>query len=98
MSYSGIVVQADPSGLAEVAERLVGLPGVQIHQKHPETGRMVLTLEAGTGDEEVAGLRRIQKVPGVVTADLVYHRLPRESDQDADEQPSQNTVPKRGEI
>lgn len=98
MSYSGIVVRADPAGLAKVADRLNDLPGVQVHQKHPESGRVVLTLEAGTADEEVAGLRRIQTIPGVVSADLVYHRLPHHDDAEADDQSSQHTSTQRGEI
>ena len=98
MSYSGIVVRANPAGLAEVAERLVELPGVQVHQKHPESGRVVLTLEARTSDEEVAGLRRIQTIPGVVSADLVYHRSPHDDDAEADDQSSQHTSTQRGEI
>ena len=98
MSYSGIVVRADPKGLAEVADRLVALPGVQVHQRHAESGRMVLTLEAGTPDEEVAGLRRIQTVPGVVSADLVYHRLPRDEESDGDAKTPPNTGAQRGEI
>lgn len=98
MSYSGIVVRADPAGLAEVADRLVELPGVRVHQKHPESGRMVLTLEAGTADEEVAGLRRIQTIPGVVSADLVYHRLPQDDDPEGVDQSSPNTSTQRGEI
>jgi nitrate reductase NapD len=98
VSYSGIVVRADPAGLAKVADRLNDLPGVQVHQKHPESGRVVLTLEAGTADEEVAGLRRIQTIPGVVSADLVYHRLPHHDDAEADDQSSQHTSTQRGEI
>ncbi len=81
-----------------MADRLAKLPGVQVHQRHAESGRVILTLEARTADEEVAGLRRVQIVPGVVSADLVYHRLPRDGEPDGDDQPPPNTRTQRGEI
>ncbi len=80
MSFSGILVRAVPAELSVIAQRLGALSGVRVHQTDPEGGRLVLTLEASSGDEEINGLRRIQQVPGVVSADLVYHRI-------ADDQP-----------
>jgi nitrate reductase NapAB chaperone NapD len=75
LSYSGILVRARPAGLPDLAARLAALPGVRVHQQDPARGRLVLTLAAETADEEVEGLRRIQRLPGVISADLVYHRL-----------------------
>jgi nitrate reductase NapD len=75
LSYSGILVHARPGDLDVLAARLAALPAVRVHQRDAETGRLVLTLEADTVDDEIQGLRRIQQTEGVVSADLVYHRL-----------------------
>ena len=49
-------------------EALRALPGVEVHQV--EAGRAVVTQETGEQEE---GLRRIQALPGVLHAELVYH-------------------------
>jgi nitrate reductase NapD len=101
MSFSGILVRALPSQVPALAPRLDALAGVRVHQTDPESGRLIVTLEAGSTDDEVAGLRRIQQVPGVVSADLVYHRIVDDSSgalaaaAAADAEPPQN--PHRGE-
>ena len=75
MSYSGILVRAVPGDQSALASRLDALEGTRVHQQDPDGGRLVLTLEAVTVDEEIEGLRRIQREPGVISADLVYHRV-----------------------
>ena len=75
MSYSGIVVRAQPASLTGLVKALADLPGIEVHQSDPATSRLILTLEAASVDDEIEGLRRVQRVPGVVSADLVYHRL-----------------------
>ena len=75
MTCSGILVHAEPGDLSPLADALARLPGTQVHQQDPATGRLVLTLDAPTTNDEVDGLRRIQQTPGVVSASLVYHRL-----------------------
>ena len=75
MTFSGILVHTEPGDLASLAETLDRLPGTRVHQQDPATGRLVLTLDAPTVNDEVDGLRRIQQVPGVVSASLVYHRI-----------------------
>lgn len=76
MSVSGILVRTRSDRMSRLATSLGELPGVRVHQQDPENGRLVVTLEAGSVDEEIEGLRRIQKMPGVISADLVYHWLP----------------------
>jgi nitrate reductase NapAB chaperone NapD len=75
VTFSGILVNAAPGDLAPLANELERLPGTRVHQQDPATGRLVLTLEAPTVNDEVDGLRRIQQVPGVISANLVYHRI-----------------------
>ena len=49
------------------------LPGIELHQEDPETGKLVLTQEAETDEDQMNGIRRIQIIPGVNIAELVYH-------------------------
>lgn len=73
MNYSGILVLVNPERTDEMAETLNALPGVEVFQRDPGKGRMVLVQEASNIDSEVDGLRRIQTVPGVTLAEMVYH-------------------------
>ena len=75
MSVSGILVNASPGDLTALAEELGSLPGVCVHYRDDATGRLIVTLDAASLNEEVEGLRRIQRIDGVVAADLAYHNL-----------------------
>jgi nitrate reductase NapD len=97
LSYSGIVVRVRPAALAELAPGLSELPGVRIHQQDTDSGRLVLTLEAESVDEEIEGLRQIQRFPGVISADLVYHRLPTDTGSNRPNQPLRTPDSQRGE-
>jgi len=78
---SGIVVTARPGELDAVRRRLEALPGVTVHAVDPPTGRLMVTQEAADTRAQMEGLRAMQRLPGVLVADLVYHlrepRLPR---------------------
>ena len=75
VTFSGILVHAAPGHFDSLVTRLRTLPGTEVHQQDRDNGRLVVTLEAPTVDDEIDGLRRIQKEPGVLSASLVYHRL-----------------------
>ncbi len=83
MNISGILVVVSPSELEAGMAALKGLPGVEVHHTDAATGRIVVTQEAGTVNDEVEGLKRIKALPGVAMAEMVYHYL------DEDELPSQ---------
>jgi nitrate reductase NapAB chaperone NapD len=48
-------------------------------------------------DEEIEGLRQIQRFPGVISADLVYHRLPTDTGSNRPNQPLRTPDSQRGE-
>ncbi|MBK6336719.1 MAG: chaperone NapD [Betaproteobacteria bacterium] len=50
-----------------------GAAGVEVHHTDAATSRVVVVQEAPTIEDEVDGLRRIQALPGVVAAEMVYH-------------------------
>jgi nitrate reductase NapAB chaperone NapD len=75
MHFSGILVTAHPRGLVDTSRRVEALPGVEVHYLDPEGGRIVAVLETETLEEQQEGLRRLERVPGVLAAALVEHRF-----------------------
>lgn len=70
---SGIVVTARPGQLEAVRSSLGGLEGVRVHQVDPPTCRIVITQVAASDSEQQERFRRLQQLPGVLAADLVYY-------------------------
>lgn len=75
MNVSGVLVIAPAAEFDAVVERLDTLQGVEVHHKHRETGRIVVTIEAGSTHEEVEILRRVKALPDVLMAEMVYHHF-----------------------
>lgn len=73
MNLSGILVVAVPERCEEVAEALAALPGVEVHQKDPANGKIIVVQEASTIRDEADGAREMQRLPGVVSVNMVYH-------------------------
>ncbi len=73
MNVSSVVVRLAPDDVAEGVRRLGGLPGVEVRFTDAARGRIVVTQETLTTDEQEAGLRRIQALPGFLSAELVCH-------------------------
>jgi nitrate reductase NapD len=75
MNISGILVVAKPERLAEVVPALGALPGVEIHQVDEASGRVIVVQEAEDIHAEIASVKEIKAVPGVVMAEMVYHYI-----------------------
>jgi len=73
LQYSGIVVTVTGSTLSDTVTRLNALPGVEVHQTDTDRGKIIAVLEGEALEEHGDMLRRIQDLPGVVTADLACH-------------------------
>jgi nitrate reductase NapD len=73
MNLSGIAISIRPQRFDDTVALLGDLPGVEVHYQDPASARIVVVQEAESVDDEVAGLKRIKSVPGVVVAELVYH-------------------------
>ena len=73
MNISGILVVTSPEHVDDVSEKLTALPGIDIHFTDNNTGRIVITQEAETINEEVNGLKRIRTIPHVVLAEMSSH-------------------------
>ncbi len=73
MNISGIMVTALPEHVAEVAQSLSALQGLEVFQTDVASGKLVVVQEAASVGEEVEGFKRIRAVPHVIAADLVQH-------------------------
>ncbi len=71
MNISGVVVRTKPEHLEEVIKSLEESGMCDVHF-HDEEGRIVVTIEAETTEEEVFKLKAIQSLEHVLSADLVY--------------------------
>jgi len=81
MNLSGIVVVV-PAAHVEAAIGALGqLPGVEVHHTDRATGRIVVTQQATSVGAEVEGLRRIQALPNVILAEMVYHYFESQEEQ-----------------
>ncbi len=75
MNYSGILVIVPPAELEATVVRLEELPGVEVHHRDPESGRLIVVQEAPTVGAEVDGLKRIKSLPHIVLAEMVEHHF-----------------------
>ena len=80
MNISGIMVTALPEHVAEVAQSLSALHGLEVFQADVASGKLVVVQEAGSVGEEVEGFKRIRAVTHVIAADLVQHYFEEDSE------------------
>lgn len=71
LHIASLVVHAAPRRAAGIAEAIAAMPGAQVHAAAPN-GKLVVTLEADSGDEMYARIADIQRCDGVMSAALVY--------------------------
>ena len=101
MNLSGILVLVPPEQTQSTITLLHTLPGVQVYHQDPDTGRIVVVQEAESTGAEIDGLKRIQALPKVLSAAMVYHYFEDEDEilaaippeLDAAETPRNNRVP-----
>ena len=75
MNVSGILVVVPAAETDRSIEKLAALPGVDVHHVDPATGRIIVTQEAESIDDEVGGLKRIKALSGVILAEMVHHHF-----------------------
>ncbi len=72
LNISGVLVMAQPARMAAVQRALARCAGVEIHSTSPD-GRIVITIDGTAATGSIHPLIRIQRIPGVLAANLVYH-------------------------
>ena len=83
MNICGILVHAHPEGFDAVRQRLIDVPGVEVHGISDE-GRAVVTLEDENEDQLADSMQAIQTMEGVLSASMIYHH--REEDNEPTEE------------
>jgi nitrate reductase NapD len=71
LHITSLVVHSTPGRARRVSEQIAALPGAVVHAVSP-AGKIVVTLEAGTGGEILEQVNGIQRTDGVLSAALVY--------------------------
>lgn len=72
MNVSGVLVRARPERLPGVLAELAGIPGVEVHGVEEGQGRVIVTVEDGTGWSAEESLLKVHLVDGISDAALVY--------------------------
>ncbi len=72
MNISGVLVHARPQRAAAVRERLLALPGTEVHAV-ADDGRIVVTVEDESEGIVADTLLQIQGLDDVLSAAMVYH-------------------------
>jgi nitrate reductase NapD len=75
VNISGILVIVSPQRVESMVDQLNGLDGIDVHHIEAATGRIVITQEAETINDEVNGLKRIRALPGIILAEMSYHNF-----------------------
>lgn len=83
MNICGVLVHANPTKIARVAETLGTMPGVEVHDvvdavegaTAQGTGRLVVTVEDTADTSALDTLGTIHRTDGVIAAALVYHHF-----------------------
>ena len=71
MNISGIAVTTHPEWVAEVAQSLSGIEGVEVFQTDVASGKLVVIQEAPSVGAEVEGFKRIRALPHVLAVEPV---------------------------
>ena len=71
LHIASLVVHATPRHLTAVAQAVASIPDAKIHATSAN-GKLVVTLEAPTGEAMTRKVADIQRIDGVLSAALVY--------------------------
>ena len=73
MHLSGLLVVCKPSSTEACVRNLEQCPDIEVYVTDHSKGRVVVVLETNTLDKQAEGLRRVQQLAHVKSAELVYH-------------------------
>ncbi len=75
MNLSGILIISTASKIDALIETLNAMPDVEVHHIDRDNNKLIVVQEAESIRNEVDGLKKIKKLPGIVLAEMVYHYL-----------------------
>ncbi len=71
MNLSSIVVLTKPEHLEEIINTIKSSDDYEYHL-HDEKGRIIVTIEGKDTDEEIGKLMKLQALPHVISAEMVF--------------------------
>ncbi len=88
MNISGVLIHARPENCERVKLQLEQIDGVEVHTSTGD-GKLIVTVEA-SGDRTAADtVYKLQDMPGVISASMVYHHF--EDDTELEQEGSNET-------
>ncbi|OQX76358.1 MAG: nitrate reductase [Bacteroidetes bacterium 4484_276] len=94
MNLSSIVIQTKAEYLDEVLEAVKKSDFCEYHL-HDDKGRIIVTIEGKDTDEEIRKLRVIEKIPHVISAEMVFAYSEDELEQERDKlEKADDNIPK----
>ena len=71
LNISSLIVMCKPEDISRLWEEIEKIPNAQCHYSD-KNGKIVVTLETESIDEKICLLRQIEKLQGVVLAQMIY--------------------------
>jgi nitrate reductase NapD len=94
MNLSSIVIHTRPEHLDEVLE-VVRKSDICEYHLHDKKGHIIVTIEGKGTDEEIRKIRAIEKMPHVISADMVFAYSEDELEQERDKlEKTDDNIPK----
>jgi nitrate reductase NapD len=82
VNISSLILGVLPADAEKVAAQLRLLAGVEVHAV-AEDGRMIVSIETASEGATVEIFEEIRRLPGVLSASLVYHQYESDPDEEA---------------
>ncbi len=73
MNISAILVTTPRENTQHMIGQLNALDGVEVFHHDSASGKIIAIQEAATINDEIAGLKRIKKLPDIILAEMVEH-------------------------
>ncbi len=83
MNVSSIIVLVNPEHLQEAVDLINNSDDFE-HHLHDEKGKIIVTIEGENTKEEINKLKKLQAIPYVISAELVFAYSEDELDQERD--------------
>ena len=91
-NVSSLVVLCVPSAIARLWEAINAISGAECHYKD-ESGKIIVTLESQSIEEEIKLLKRIEGLEGVISAQMIYAYHSTELEEMREEIAQQDAIP-----
>ncbi len=82
INISSVILGVLPADAERVRRDLQALEGVEVHAV-AEDGRMIVSIESASEGATVDTFEAMRRLPGVLSASLVYHQYESDPDEEA---------------